>query len=126
VTYCLELRSTANWEGDIRYRAYTKSLKTVERFKTISKIQFSDSGHGIVPVVSEDKFNRKPTIRTLWEYVEAHYEQCDAKAKRDKRAIQSATRSALQMQLDLAREEIARLTEELERYKKFGPGSKDY
>lgn len=68
-TYCLEMRSTADWQ-DCRYRAYTKSVKKAEAFKLVSKIQFTDSGHGIVPVVTEGERKRGPVINILAGYVQ--------------------------------------------------------
>jgi hypothetical protein len=48
----MEMRSTADWK-DVRYRAYTTSVAKAEAFKRVPKIQFTDSGHGVVPVVKE-------------------------------------------------------------------------
>jgi hypothetical protein len=50
--YRLEMRSTENW-SDVRYRDYTSSEKRMKRFKEVPKVQFTDSGHGVVPTVSE-------------------------------------------------------------------------
>lgn len=69
--WCLEMRSTADW-SDVRYRAYTSSVKRKTRFEQIPKIRFSDSGHGIVPVVEEKCGRRLPEIATLRSYVEEH------------------------------------------------------
>lgn len=125
----MELRSTANW-SDVRFRQYTSSVKMAERFKKFPKINFTDSGHGIVPHVSEHSGPRRPSIRTLWENVEEHMRRM---TDEQEKASRKAQRGAVQRQLDLAREEIARLTVELERvnieferYKKHGPGSKGY
>lgn len=68
--YELEAYSTANY-SDIRYRAYTTSKKKADAFESIPKIQFTDSGHGIVfsaHLVSK----RKPTNNSLSEYVRKH------------------------------------------------------
>jgi phage-related protein len=69
--YCLEMRNTQEW-SDVRYREYTTSVKKAERFKSVPKIKFTDSGHGIVHVVTERAGNGKrlPTDRTLVGYVE--------------------------------------------------------
>lgn len=66
--YCLEMRSTANWD-DVRYREYTSSIRKAEAFKAIPKIQFTDSGHGIVPVVKDAPKRREKPISSLREYV---------------------------------------------------------
>lgn len=71
-TFCLEMRSTADWSGDCRYRAYTTNAKKAEAFKSIPKIRFTDSGHGIVPSVREHKGRREREIRTLSDYVREH------------------------------------------------------
>lgn len=68
-TFCLELRSTQNW-NDVRYRSYTKSESVAERFRSVPKITFTDSGHGIVPTVSEGR--RGEPVSVLKEHVEAH------------------------------------------------------
>jgi hypothetical protein len=63
--YCLELRSTQDWD-DVRYREYTTSDKRAEIFKTFPKIQFTDSGHGIVPSVTVHSGGRRlPTLTRL-------------------------------------------------------------
>ncbi len=66
--YCLEMRSTADWD-DIRYREYTTSVRKAEAFKKIPKIQFTDSGHGIVPVVNDHKGRRDKPIMVLRDHV---------------------------------------------------------
>lgn len=110
-TYCLELRSTANWNTDIRYRQYTTSEKTVRFFKTFPKINFTDSGHGIVPSVSlVSGSKRKPNIRSLWEEVEAHYLKC---AKEAEGAQKKAARGAYRQELKDALVEIERLKGEI-------------
>lgn len=69
-TYCLEMRSTANWD-DVRYRAYTASTRRAEAFKAnVPRIQFTDSGHGIVPVMREHHGRREPLISVLREHVD--------------------------------------------------------
>jgi len=70
-TWCLEMRSTADW-SDVRYRAYTSSVKRKMRFEQIPRIRFSDSEHGIVPVVGEKRGRRLPEIAVLRDYVEEH------------------------------------------------------
>lgn len=67
--FCLEMRSTQNWE-DVRYRQYTTSQRKIAAFKAVPKIQFTDSGHGIVPVVIEVSGKRKQKlIFALNDYV---------------------------------------------------------
>lgn len=65
--YELEAYSTANYL-DVRYRAYTTSRKKAEAFEKIPKIQFTDSGHGIVFTALEVK-KRREEVKTLFEYV---------------------------------------------------------
>lgn len=67
-TYCLEMRSTANWQ-DIRYREYTTSKKKAELFKQVPRIRFTDSGHHIVPHVTEHTGRRLPRNMILRDHV---------------------------------------------------------
>ena len=69
--YCLELRSTANWQ-DVRYREYTTSAKKASLFKTVPRISFTDSGHGIVPSVREHRGRREPRNMLLCDHVQDH------------------------------------------------------
>jgi glucan phosphorylase len=57
------------YQKDIRYRKYTGNKKLAENFSKIPKIQFSDSGHGIVFVVREHSGKREPLISELADYV---------------------------------------------------------
>lgn len=59
----------SRYPNDVRYREYTSSKKRAESFNKIPKIQFSDSGHGIVFSAGEHKGKRKPRIHTLSSYV---------------------------------------------------------
>lgn len=69
-TYVLEMRSTANW-SDVRYREYTTSEKKAEIFRGVPKIQFTDSGHGIVPAVREHvRGPREPRNMMLADHVQ--------------------------------------------------------
>lgn len=72
-TYVLEMRSTADWQ-DCRYREYTTSAKKAETFKGVPKIQFTDSGHGIVPHVRELPMGarREPRNMLLYDHVRSH------------------------------------------------------
>lgn len=69
--YCLEMRSTADWQ-DVRYREYTTSAKKADLFKNVPKIQFTDSGHGIVPHVREHRGHREPRNMILQDHVLDH------------------------------------------------------
>ena len=60
------------YASDIRYRAYTSSKKKSEAFDRIPKIQFTDSGHGVVFCSYEHKGHRKPCISILSDYVRKH------------------------------------------------------
>lgn len=72
--YCLEMRSTERWD-DVRYRDYTSSGARVERFMAVPKVQFTDSGHGVVPHYSECRSRGRDQIKganTLERYVREH------------------------------------------------------
>ena len=58
--------------SDVRWREYTRSKRKAERFAQIPKIQFSDSGHGIVFDARLHSGARKPVVRVLSEYVAEH------------------------------------------------------
>jgi hypothetical protein len=66
--FCLEMRSTANWQ-DVRYREYTTSKKKADLFKRVPRISFTDSGHGIVPHVREHSGRREPRNMLLQDHV---------------------------------------------------------
>lgn len=69
--YMLEMRSTENWM-DVRYRAYTTSEKKAEAFKTkVTKIKFTDSGHGVVTVVTEVRSKHLPLIHAVSDHVKS-------------------------------------------------------
>ena len=57
------------YQQDIRYRDYTTSKKKADAFNKIPKIQFTDSGHGIVFLSRELRGHRKPIIHILSDYV---------------------------------------------------------
>lgn len=69
--YILEGYSTDMRSSDVRYRNYTTSQIKAEQFSKIPKIQFTDSGHGIVFSAREKRLTekRKPIVRTLEKYV---------------------------------------------------------
>jgi hypothetical protein len=41
-TFCLEMRSTADWQ-DVRYREYTSSKRKADLFKQVPKIRFTEA-----------------------------------------------------------------------------------
>jgi len=51
----------SRYRDDVRHREYTTSKKKAELFAKIPKIQFTDSGHGIVFAAIEHRGRRKPT-----------------------------------------------------------------
>ena len=51
----------SRYRDDVRHREYTTSTKKARLFERIPKIQFTDSGHGIVFAAVEHKGPRKPT-----------------------------------------------------------------
>jgi len=62
----------SRYQNDIRYREYTASKKKAEAFKKIPKIQFTDSGHGIVFSAWPHKGARKPNVYILKDYVKEY------------------------------------------------------
>jgi len=64
------------YSQDIRYRQYTTSKKKADAFNKIPKIQFTDSGHGIVFRAREmsnfDRKYKKPPVSVLSDYVRQH------------------------------------------------------
>lgn len=69
-TFCLEMRSTADWQ-DVRYREYTTSSKKADLFKQVPKIRFTDTAHHIIPVVKEHRGRREPENRILADHVQS-------------------------------------------------------
>ena len=57
----------SRYRDDIRHREYTTSKRTADLFNQIPKIQFTDSGHGIVFAASPHSGRKLPTRRM--EYV---------------------------------------------------------
>lgn len=67
--YKMEIRNTERWD-DCRYRQYTTSKKKADTFmEKVTKIKFTDSGHGLVPTVSEVKSPKPDRIYVLSEHV---------------------------------------------------------
>jgi hypothetical protein len=74
-TWILEAFNTdSRYPDDVRYRDYTTSARKAEAFERIPKIQFSDSGRGIVfrAVELAPKTRRLPKILGLREHIEEH------------------------------------------------------
>ena len=72
--YRLEMRSTEQW-SDVRYRDYTTSEKRMKAFEKVEKVQFTDSGHGVVPHVTECNSRGRDQIKgpnTLEKHVKEH------------------------------------------------------
>lgn len=59
----------AGYDG-VHHRQYTTSAKTAELFSQIPRIQYTDSGHGIVFRAREHRGQRKPVKHM--EYVTTH------------------------------------------------------
>jgi hypothetical protein len=67
--YMMEIRNTQRWD-DCRYRAYTNSKKKADAFmEKVTKIKFTDSGHGLVPCVNEVRGRPHKAIYTLSDHV---------------------------------------------------------
>lgn len=70
MTYLLIGYNTdARYPNDIRWREYTRSKRVADQFAKIPKIQFTDSGHGIVFVAREHKGGKLPVIRGVTDWV---------------------------------------------------------
>jgi hypothetical protein len=61
----------ARYRDDVRWREYTTSAKRADEFGQIRKIQFSDSGHGIVFEARElpPGARRKPVVHGVTSHV---------------------------------------------------------
>jgi len=76
----------SRYPQDVRYRTYTSSKRVAEIFNKIPKIQFTDSGHGIVFSAREkEKGIRYPERRELWDYVSKHTTRISAAEAKPKR-----------------------------------------
>ena len=74
-TWLLEAYGTDyRYRDDVRYRAYTTSRKKAEAFARIPRIQFTDSGHGIVFTATElpPRTKRLPLRHGLTDYIAEH------------------------------------------------------
>lgn len=58
--------------GSVRYRDYTTSLVIANRFNAIPKIQFTDSGHGVVFCYRIHEGKRGKVIKEIRDYVDKH------------------------------------------------------
>jgi hypothetical protein len=66
------MRSTEDW-SDVRYRDYTTSLARAEAHRLIPKLRFTDSNHGVVPVVAEHPGGKRlKVVHDLAQYVREH------------------------------------------------------
>jgi len=68
-TWVLEARSTDQRSDDVRWREYTTSKRRADDFAKIPKIQFSDSGHGVVFTAYQCRGPRKPIVREVPDWV---------------------------------------------------------
>lgn len=64
----------SRYADDVRHRSYTTSRKKAEKFAAIPRIQFTDSGHGIVFHAEElpPRTRRLPVRRGLEDYIAEH------------------------------------------------------
>lgn len=68
-TYVLEgFNTDSRYPDDVRHRQYTTSKIKADAFERIPKIQFTDSGHGVVFQARVHTGPRKPVVRM--DYVE--------------------------------------------------------
>lgn len=75
-----------NYADDVRYRTFTTSATKAEQFGKIRRIDFSDSGHGIVFAAVELKYGdrRKKEVRGSYsqaDYVEKELRRIKAEEK---------------------------------------------
>jgi len=98
-TFCLEMRSTQDW-NDVRYREYTTSSRKAELFKTVPKIRFTDSAHHIVPCVREHKGRREQRNMILADHVQDYITAKGREAKIPRGHIHADVIEALTQALD--------------------------
>jgi hypothetical protein len=67
-------------EDAVRYRAYTSSYRKADAFAKIKRINFTDSGHGIVFVAEKKTGPRKPTRYGCEAHVKAELARIAAEA----------------------------------------------
>ncbi len=68
----LAYNTDSRYRDDVRYRKYTTSRKLAEAFGKIPKIQFTDSGHGIVFTFKIHVGTRKKLRSEVADYVKEH------------------------------------------------------
>jgi hypothetical protein len=73
----------SRYQDDVRWREYTTSEKRAREFEQIRKVQFSDSGHGIVFQAREMQRGeaRKPIRRALTSHVPAELARIKRESK---------------------------------------------
>lgn len=74
-TWMLEAYDTSfRGEDGVRHRSYTRSRRKAGAFAAIPRIQFTDSGHGIVFYAEEHRLGsrRLPARRGLEDYIRKH------------------------------------------------------
>lgn len=67
--WCLEAYDTEMRKA--RSRSYTSSRRTAEMFEKVPRIQFTDSGHGIVFIATQHSGRREPEMRHS-QHVDTH------------------------------------------------------
>lgn len=73
--------STEEYGDDaVRHREYTSSVSTAKLFSQVPRVQFTDSGHGIVFSAYPHRGKRKPVRRM--EHVAKHMARLRAEARR--------------------------------------------
>ena len=88
--YELVGQSTDARSEDIRWRSYTTSLFRAQSFARIPKIQFTDSGHGIV--FSYRRVSRRQSvIHLLDKYVKEHLVTIDHDRRADMKRASDPT-----------------------------------
>ena len=68
----LAYNTDSRYPDDVRHREYTSSKAKADRFDRIPKIQFTDSGHGIVFSATPHRGKRQREVNTLRDYIQKH------------------------------------------------------
>ena len=71
----------SRYREDVRYRTYTTSERRAKEFDQIDRIQFSDSGHGIVFSARPHRGRRLPECRTVSDHVQRELARIAAESK---------------------------------------------
>lgn len=116
MTWVLEGFNTDARYGEVRHREYTTSDRKAEMFNQIPKIQFTDSGHGIVFHARKHSGPRLPTIHM--DYVRTEMRRLAEEQRVARRATKRPSRAEvlaaqLQEERELRRAAMDRV-EELE------------